>query len=76
MTANKIKNRLDELASHLTFSYKGVSCGVDPLSRDHFNMWYGDSDFVADSLERVMNEPFFNGKSLAEIAEKIEIIDW
>lgn len=61
----------DGCASHLTFDYNGKPCGVDPLSRDHFEMWYGDSDAVARSLEEILSIPLFGGKTLAEIASQI-----
>lgn len=76
MTANKIKARINELCSHFTFEYKGVRCGVDPISRTHFEIWYGDSDFVAHNIDETMTGTFFNGKALNEIAETIDIIDW
>lgn len=71
MIAKEIKDRLDEMASHILFEYKGKNCGVDPLSRTHYEMWYGDADMVAASLDEVMTTPFFGGKSLEEIAEDI-----
>lgn len=71
MSAEKIKARLDEMASHITFEYNGKACGVDPLSRTHYEMWYGDMGMVAKSLDEVMTTPFYDGKSLEEIAEEI-----
>lgn len=76
MNAQQIRGRLDELASHLTFTYKGESCGIDPMNRTHFNMWSGENEMVAKSLDEVMESAFFDGKSLAEIAEQITITDW
>lgn len=71
MTAKQIKEHLDEMAAHFTFVYKGKMCGVDPLSRTHYEIWYGGADMVATSLDEVMTTPFFDGKSLEEIAEDI-----
>ena len=73
MTKNEILKTIsfDGLASHMTFKYNGKPCGVDPLSRDCFEMWYGESDAVAASLDEVLSIPLFGGKTLAEIAGSI-----
>lgn len=76
MTAKEIRDRLNEMVSHITFEYKGKPCGVDPLSQTHYEIWYGDVDMVATSLDEVMTTPFFDGKSLSEIAEEIEIDEY
>jgi len=74
--ADKIKSRINELCTHMLFEFKGVDCGVDPLSRDHFDMWYGKESFTAKSIDEVMSTPFFNGHCLNDIAESVEITDW
>lgn len=76
MTAEKIKNRLDEMASHLTFRYKGKEGGIDPINRTHFDMWYGSTGTIARSLDDVMKTPLFDGKNLDQIAAEIIVIDW
>lgn len=75
MTADKIKNRLSEIVSHFTFVYNGAECGVDPISNTHFDVWCGDDFTSFDSIDKVMNEPYFKGKPLKEIAEDIQIIE-
>lgn len=76
MTAEKIKNRVGEICSHFTFDYNGKCCGVDPLSRNNFDMWCGDENFNAKSLDEVMNTKLFDGECLNDIADKIEIDEW
>ncbi len=76
MKSDKIKSRISEIASHFTFEYRGKKAGVDPFSKNDFDMWFGDNDKKATSIEEVMNDKFFDGKSLTEIAEEIKIIDW
>ena len=73
MTTREIIDTIsfDTRATHLTFAYNGKPCGVDPLSRDHFEMWYGDSYTVARSLDEVLSIPLFGRKALAEIASHI-----
>ena len=77
MTANKIKDRINEICTLFGFEYNGIICGVDPLSPVKFNMWYGEDNIhVAHNIDEVMNVKLFNGKSLNEIYNDIDIIDW
>ncbi|MEY8428821.1 hypothetical protein AALA00_14160 [Lachnospiraceae bacterium 46-15] len=73
MKALDIKKYLDEVFSHFLFEYNGENCGVDPISRTHFDMWYGDKEMTAESIDEVMEVPFFDGLSLTEIAKNIEM---
>lgn len=74
MNAEKIKNRIGEICTHFLFEYNGKDCGVDPLSKNEFDMWY-DKDFhVAKSIDEVMTHPMFDNKSLEDICDKIDII--
>lgn len=76
MTNDQIRKRIDEKASHFTFLYNGVSCGVDPYSDKEYDIWYGDKIITVDSIEEVMNNPFFGGKSLTAISRNIQIQDF
>ena len=71
MSLNEIKDYISSLCSHLTFDFHGKSC--DPISSDHFDMWYGDNAITVTSIEDVMKQPFFDGQSLQDIVDKIEI---
>ena len=53
-----------------------MSCGIDPLSTDSFDMWYGDDFFNVKSVGEVMSYPLFDGKSLGDITDNIKIIEW
>lgn len=72
MTTLEVKNYIESLVSHLTFELNGKSCGVDPLSRSRFEMWYGEDTMTAKSIDEVMNTAFFDGKSLNEIVDVVE----
>lgn len=57
------------------FDYKGEPCGIDPWDRkgqQHFNVWYGEKDFVANSWDEVLNVKLFDGKALPDILSDIE----
>lgn len=76
MDAVDIKDRINELCSAFTFTYKGKNCGVDPLSYSCFNMWYGDDLRTVDNIERVMDFPLFDGRSLQDISGEINDVDY
>lgn len=81
MTAEKIKKRISECISHFCFDYQNKACGVDPVynSKDgqRFEMWYGeDNIYTAHSVDEVMTVKMFGNKSLNEIAQHIDIVDF
>lgn len=76
MRSDQIRKRIDEKASHFTFLYHGVTCGIDPYSDLEYDMWYGDKTVTVNSIEEVMNSPFFAGKSLTAISNDIQIQDF
>lgn len=77
IVAEQIKNRLAECVNAFTFDYHNKRCGVDPygniVSGATFEMWCGDDDKTVYDIDEVMTTPFFDGKSLSEIAIEIEI---
>lgn len=58
MTIADVKNYLASLTSHIMFEYDGKSCGVDPLSKNKFNMWYGSEGITVNSIGEVMTTKF------------------
>lgn len=75
MSIKDIRKRIESLCSHVTFDFGGKACGIDPLASDQFDMWCGEDTMTAKSIEEVMTVPFFDGRSLEEIADRIENID-
>ena len=76
MTLTELKKYLKALNGAVTFDYNGYSCGIDPLSANEFDMWYGDKSITLDSLDDVFNHNFFDGNSLFEIWDDISEIDF
>ncbi len=72
-TATEIHNRLLEFATAFTFDYKNKHGGVDPFNDTEFDMWYGDTLITVCSIDEVMNTPIFDGKSLTDIVDEIDI---
>ena len=81
MTADKIRNRIEECVSMLTFEYNGKEGNVDPYyitenrRKEYLILFDGCEQNVYD-IETVMNTPFIDGKSLNEIADKLVITEW
>lgn len=76
MTIAEVKDYLANLTSHITFYYNGYDCGIDPLATDEFSMWYGTDELTVDSIDKVMNINFFNGKSLKDIWDDITELEF
>lgn len=74
-TLLKVKNYISNLMGHVTFDYNGYSCGIDPLSLDSFDMWYGDKETTVDSVKKAFTIKFFDGKSLTEIWDDVTEIN-
>lgn len=75
MKITEMREQLEEIISHVTFTYNGNSCGIDPFSINEFNMWYGEKSEYIDSIENVFNVPFFDGKTLIEIYHLLQNIE-
>lgn len=67
MTITEVKDYLANLTGHVTFCYNGYDCGIDPLATDEFSMWYDTDEITVNSIDKVMNINFFDGKSLKDI---------
>ncbi len=80
ITIEKIKSRIEEGCSHFTFEYNDKVCGIDPVYNpkdgQRYEMWCGEDEYTAKSVDEVMSKPMFDGKCLSEIYGKIDIIDW
>lgn len=76
MTLSQFKNHIDHLAGCVNFVYNGYSCGIDPMGRTEYDMWYGDNVTTVDSVEEVLNVKFFDGKSLTDIWGDVTELDY
>ena len=76
MTSLEVKDYIGALTSHITFEYEGKACGVDPLSLNEFDMWYGDKSMTAHSIEEVMDTKFFDEKTIKDIWDNITDLEY
>ena len=75
VTADQIKQRLSEVCCLLGFYYNGVNYCVEPYSKNEFELLSPDTSLTVDSVDKVMEVPFFAGKCLQDIVSDIEIIE-
>lgn len=75
-TAKDIIEYLKNNFSHVTFTYKNNTCGIDPFCTDNIQLWYGDKTATATSFNDVMNSPFFDSEAFLDIFDKIENVEY
>lgn len=73
--ANEIKARLQEYAALFAFEYQGYSCDIDPFNPNLFHVYCDGDETDIYSIDDVMQQPLFKGKSLSDIADEIYIIE-
>ena len=76
MKADVLKDRIDSLTGFIGFDYMNQPCGIDPINHSQYEMWYGKKYFVAKSIDEVMSVQLFDGKSLNQICDNIQNIDF
>ena len=75
-TFTEMKKFVTTLSGCVVFDYNGHSCGIDPLSLNKFDMWYGDKTTTLQTIDEVVNSKFFDGKSLIDIWDDITDLDF
>lgn len=71
MKKEDLRDWIDSLTQDIDFEYLDVSGSICPFSRSDISLCYGDKEQSFDSIDSLMNEPFFKGKSLAEICHEM-----
>ena len=74
MTEKQIRDRINEIACCFEFKYEGKTGGVDPMSESEFWCFYDGETQIIDSIDKVMETPFINGKCIGEVLGKLYII--
>jgi len=76
-TASDIKKRISECVTLFSFEYHGKSGNIDPYYLDgnkyEYLLFFDGNEKMVYDINTVMTEPFFDGKSLSEIVNEIEI---
>lgn len=67
----KLKAKLDSEVLDVAFSYENEEAFIMPRGSKIYDVWYGDSTKHYTSLNKLMNDKIYHGKSLIEIADSI-----
>ncbi len=76
MTKINFFDYIESICNHVFFSYNGTECGIEPINKQHFEISFGGNLFIANSIDEVKNEKYFDGKSLSEIFDDITDIEY
>lgn len=76
MNAENIKSVLSECCNDLVFVYNGKRSGVTSTAADYkttYQVWYGNDTKEYDSIDDVMSDPFYGGKSISELIGNVNM---
>ena len=71
MKKEDLKKWVEELTQDIDFEYQGISGSICPFSLSDISLCYGDKEKSFTSVDALMMEPFFDGKSISEICENM-----
>ena len=73
MTRDALFQIIRECVNEVVFVYNGKKSGVTAEVEDSvptFQVWHGDETKEYRTADEVMNDPFYSGKSLNELADE------
>lgn len=73
MKAKDLKNLILSLTQDVIFEYDGAVACINPWNESKIESGYDNKVKTYNNIDDVMNDPFYHGKSLAEIAETLNI---
>lgn len=76
MKKDELKQIIFDCCNDIVFSYNNMPSGVTSEVENSiptFQAWHGEEIREYSSIDDVMNDPFYSGKSLNDLAEKIDI---
>lgn len=71
MTISEFKKHMNFLVGCINFEYNGQDCGIDPLSRTEYDMWYGNDCITVKSVDKLLAARLFDGKTVIDIWDDI-----
>lgn len=74
MTKDDLKKLILEFSNDVVFYYANEVVCINPWSASKFEIGWKNNNRICESIDELMTLPFFNGKSLNEIATVIELI--
>lgn len=74
MKANDLKAMIAALTQDIEFAFNGQAGSIIPISHQDIGLSFGEKEETFNSIDAAMSAPFFNGASLSQIAETIELL--
>lgn len=72
-TSEQLKDTILSLTQDVVFVYNGITCCINPWNTSKFELGYDDTVRVYDDIDELMNDEIFDGQSLNDIADNIDI---
>lgn len=72
MNEYELKTLIESLVQDVTFEYDGKYACINPWNKHKFEVGFDDKCKTYDNIDDVMNDKFYDGKSLKDICENIE----
>ena len=76
MSIEKLKDLILPCVNDVYFVFNGKNCGVSSQVNDYipiYECWYGDTIKEYSNVDDLINDLFFDGKSIADIIQDLEI---
>lgn len=73
MLKEQIRDEILSLCYDVQFGYNGADGLVMPYSKKSFDVFYKDIEKHYTDIDDLMNDKIFDGKSLNEIGDNVEI---
>lgn len=73
MKADDLKSWIASMTQDIDFYYNGVGGSICPFAADDIALAYGGYTYDAKSIDDAMTAPLIDGKSLAKMAEYLEL---
>lgn len=74
MTKNELKEIIASLLDDVLFDYYGKHVCINPWSASKYVVGYGDTVKTYSSIEMLMEDELYDGKSLNKIASEISLL--
>ena len=73
MKQKDLEKLILSLTQDVIFDFEGESACINPWNSHKIEVGYGDKVKTYDNIKSVMEDPFYHGKSLSDICERIDI---
>ncbi len=73
MNKEKLKDLILSFCQDVIFQYHGENACINPYNKNKFEVGYGDKAKIYTDIDELMDDKFYDGKSLNQISESLDI---